>query len=447
MSDLQVTMTFVVFAGVILAIAFNIVDMAVAALLGVSILLFFGVFTRQEFMNAAQTAGGSVALLFGGMVVARTLVPTGIFDLVGARFLQATGGSGKRFLLGLVVLVAPLCAFLPNATTVILLAPVIISVAKALDVDFVGPLVLTAIISNSAGLLTLVGDPATFLVGSSIGMSFAEYLQKVSLGGLLSVLVLVPLLPLVMPDIWKVKRTLPADLPQLRLERPLFCLFSLAVLTLMVLLFLFGEFLPSQLVPPSAAIIGASLALLIIYGTRVEPVDKVLTDVDWKTLLFITCMFLMVEAFTRTGVLHSLSRNMVAWFGTNLLLVGIVMLVGVAGASSILANIPVVAAMILLVKGYLVAAEVVPEMALGPTFADWPTVTLPVFIAMMFGGTLGGNATLIGASANIVSAGISAANGRPISFVTFARYGIPLTICQLILSTAYVVLLHWVIGQ
>ncbi|MGA2402562.1 MAG: SLC13 family permease, partial [Syntrophobacteraceae bacterium] len=156
MSDLQVAITLLVFAGVILAIAFNVIDLAVAALLGVSIMLLFGVFTRQEFLNAAQTAGGPISLLFGGMVVARTLVPTGIFDMVGTRFLRATRGSGKRFLLGLIVLVAPLCAFLPNATTVILVAPIIIRVAKALKVDFVGPLVLTAIISNSAGLLTLV---------------------------------------------------------------------------------------------------------------------------------------------------------------------------------------------------------------------------------------------------------------------------------------------------
>jgi Na+/H+ antiporter NhaD/arsenite permease-like protein len=447
MSELQVAVTFLVFAGVILAIAFNVIDMAVAALLGVSILLLFGVFTRQEFLNTAQTAGGSIALLLGGMVVARTLVPTGIFELVGTRFIHATGGSGKRFLLGLIVLVAPLCAFLPNATTVILLGPIIIRVATALEVDFVGPLVLTAIISNSAGLLTLVGDPATFLVGSSISMSFGQYLRKVSIGGLLSVLVLVPLLPLVMRDVWRVKRTLPADLPRQRLERPVFCVFSFIVLMLMVLLFLFGESLPSHLVPPSAAIIGASLALLIVYGTKVEPVDKVLRDVDWKTLLFITCMFLMVEAFTRTGVIHSLSRNMVAWFGTNLLLVGIVMLVGVAAASSVLANIPVVAAMILLVKGYFVAAEMVPEMALGPAFTNWPALTLPVFVAMMFGGTLGGNATLIGASANIVSAGISSAHGRPISFATFARYGVPLTVCQLIVSAFYVLALHWMTGR
>jgi Na+/H+ antiporter NhaD/arsenite permease-like protein len=447
MSELQILVTLLVFAGVILVIAFNWLDMALAALLGVSIMLLFGVFTHQEFMNAAQTAGGSLSLLLGGMVVARTLVPTGIFEQVGVRFLRATGGSGKRFLLGIIVLVAPICAFLPNATAVILIAPIIIRVAKALEVDFVGPIILTAIISNSSGLLTLVGDPATFLVGSSIGISFSEYLLRVSLGGLISVLVLIPLLPWVMKDIWSIQRTLPAVMETKKLERPGFCLLALLVLVMMVLLFLFGEAMPFQLVPPAVSIIGASLALLIIYCVKVEPVDAVLKDVDWKTLLFLACMFLMVEAFTRTGILYSLSRNMSIWFGTNLLVVAMAMLVGVAVASSVLANIPVVAAMILVVKGYLVAAEFVPEMAMGPAFMEWPAETLPVFVAMMFAGTLGGNATLIGASANVVGAGISASQGRPISFGTFARYGIPLTVCQLAVSALYVIALQWVMAR
>jgi Na+/H+ antiporter NhaD/arsenite permease-like protein len=308
-------------------------------------------------------------------------------------------------------------------------------------------MVLTAIISNSAGMLTLVGDPATFLVGSAIGMSFGQYLQKVSPGGLLAVLVLIPLLPWVMRDTWQVRRTLPADLPLKPLERPFFCVMALLVLILMILLFLFGDSLPFQLVPPSVAIIGASLALLVIYCVKVEPMDKVLQDVDWKTLLFLTCLFLMVEAFTRTGLLLSLSRNLYAWFGTSLLIVAMVMLFGVGAVSSVLANIPVVAAMVLVVKGYFVAAEIVPELALGPVFLDWPASTLPVFVAMMFAGTLGGNATLIGASANVVCAGICASQGRPISFVTFARYGIPLTLCQLAVSAVYVLALHWFIGK
>ena len=125
--------------------------------------------------------------------------------------MRATRGSGKRFLVGVVVLVV-LCAFLPNATTVLLLAPIVIRVASALKVDLVAPLVLIAIVSNSAGLLILVGDPATFLVGSSIGMTFTQYLRQVSLGGVLSLLAIVPLLPWVMRDIWRVQCAVTAAL-------------------------------------------------------------------------------------------------------------------------------------------------------------------------------------------------------------------------------------------
>ena len=421
--------------------------MLLAALLGVSVLIVAGIFTHQDILNVTQTADGSIALLFGGMVVARVLGPTGLFEYVGSRYLLATRGSGKRFLMGLFILVAPLCAVLPNATTVILLAPIIIRVAVALEVDFVGPMVVTAIISNSAGLLTLVGDPATFLVGSSIGMTFNQYLQRVSLGGLLSLLILVPLMPWLMKDLWRVQRTLPADLTPMSLTRPWLCLFAFLILALMVLLFLFGESLPSKIVPPAVAIIAASLALLLTYGAKVEPVTKVLQDLDWRTILFLICLFCLVEAFNKTGILQDMSQNLYTWFGTALIPVSLVVLVGVGFSSSLLANIPVVAAMLLMVKGYFVTAEFVPETALAATFVDWPLNLLPVFVAMMFAGTLGGNATLIGASANVVAAGICASHGKPVSFVTFMRYGVPLAICQLMVSALYVLGLFYLVGS
>jgi Na+/H+ antiporter NhaD/arsenite permease-like protein len=444
MSDLQTIVTFVVFGAVLLAIAFNLIDLALGALLGVSTLIGFGVFTLQDILNVVRTFGGPLALLFGGMVVARSLVPTGLLDYIGSLFLRTTQGSGKRFLLGLILLVAPLCAFLPNATTVVLVAPIIIRVAVALKVDLVAPLVLTAIVSNSAGLLSLVGDPATFLVGSSIGMSFNQYLRQVSLGGLLSLLVLLPLLPWLMGNVWRAQCALPPQLRPQPLKHPMFAAASLFVLAVMVLLFLFGDYLPVQIVPPSAAIIACSLALLSLYGAKIEPVDKVLSDIDWKTLIFLACMFCLVEAFTKTGILHGLSQGLYARFGVDLLTVALVMLAGVGLASSVLANIPVVAAMILLVKGYFVVARVVPEDALGATFLEWPVATLPVFVAMMFGATLGGNGTLIGASANIVCAGIGAKHGRPLSFGAFARYGMPFMLCQLAASALYVLGLYYV---
>ena len=446
MSDLQATLTFVVFAGVILVIVFDLLDMTLAALLGVSTLTAVGVFSLQDILNVVRTFGGPLALLFGGMVVARTLMPTGLFDYIGNIFLRATRGSGKRFLVGVVVLVV-LCAFLPNATTVLLLAPIVIRVASALKVDIVAPLVLIAIVSNSAGLLILVGDPATFLVGNSIGMTFTQYLRQVSLGGLLSLLVILPLLPWVMRDIWRVQCAVTANLKHEPLKHPFFAAASLAVLAVMVLLFLFGDFLPVRIVPPSTAIIGCSLALLAVYSAKVEPIDKVLSDIDWKTLVFLACMFCLVEALTKTGVLHGLSQGLYRKFGADVLTVALVMLASGGLVGSVVANIPVVAAMVLIVRGYFVIAGLVPEDALGPTFVEWPVTTLPVFVAMMFGGTLGGNGTLIGASANIVCAGIAARHGKPLTFVTFMRYGIPIMLCQLAVSALYVWGLYYLIGR
>lgn len=445
--DWHAILTFIVFGSVILVIAFDMMDMALAALLGVSILTLFGTFTVEDVQNVIATLQGPLALLFGGMIVARMLATTGVFENIGTRFLIFTRGSGRRFLVGLVLLVAAPCAFLPNATTVILLAPVIIRVAKALDVDFIGPMVLTVIVSNSAGLLTLVGDPATFLIGSSIGMTFIQYLQRVSLGGLSALLVLFPLLPLVLKDVWLVRRELPSDLRPEPLSRPLFTGSSLAVLCFMIVMFLIGERLPAHVVPPAVAIIAATLSLLLIYNLKIEPVEKVLKDIDWKTLIFLACLFFLVQAITKTGILRRLSLYLHAWFGTDLLIIAMVMIFGIAVASGLLANIPIVAAMILLLKGYFVEAELVSEYALAASFTDWPIATLPVFVAMMFGATLGGNATLIGASANVVGAGICAANGRPLKFATFLRYGIPVTACQLIVSALYVLGLRFVLGH
>ncbi len=111
--------------------------------------------------------------------------------------------------------------------------------------------------------------------------------------------------------------------------------------------------------------------------------------------------------------------------------------------SCLLANIPVVAASLVMTKGYFVVAGAVPDAALAAGFTDWPAATLPVFVAMMFGGTLGGNATLIGASANIVSVGICQKHGQHVSFGRFVRYGLPITLAQLVMSAIYVTGLAW----
>jgi Na+/H+ antiporter NhaD/arsenite permease-like protein len=438
MTDLQIYLTLGIFATVILVIAFDLLDMVVTALLGVCALLAFGILGGANITSAMQTAGGPLSLLFGGMVVARMLGRTGVFARIGQVYLRACAGSGRRFLLLLVALVAPVCALLPNATTVVLLAPIIVTVARALKVDFVGPLILTALVSNAAGLLTLVGDPATFVVGSSIGMSFGSYLDKVSPAGLLTVLVVIPLLPVLMPAIWQA-RTEVAEQQAIRIERPAFAALALLVLFVMVAMFLFGESLPVPLGAPVVAIIGATLALLVIYQLQVEPVENILRDVDWKTLIFIAASFCLVEAFTETGLLQSLATKLHEWFGDHFTVVAIMLLGTIGLMSSVLANTPVVAAALVTAKAYLVIVEAVPDIALSAGYTAWPAATLPLFIGMMFGGTLGGNMTLIGSSANMVSAGICAAEGERVTFMRFFRIGFPVALAQLVVGALYVV--------
>lgn len=443
MPQYQAYLVFVIFGAVILAIAFNLLDMTLAALLGLSVMALLGIIHNTEVMRAVTVAQGALALLFGGMVVARVLAPTGIFEHIGTRFLLLTRGSGRRFLLYTTILTSLVCAILPNATAVILIAPIVIRVCRELKVDFVGPMILVAMLSNAAGLLTLVGDPATFLVGQAAGLGFMEYLRKVSLGGVLAILVVVPLMPVLLGEVWRVRRELPEGLAPTPIERPGFCLFAVLSMLLMVGLFLVGEYLPTPIVPPSAAIIGATLALLAVYTAKVEPLDNVFRDIDWKTLIFIFAMMCYVEEVTRTGAMGGLSRGMHGAFGSDLLLAGFALLAGIGLASGFLANIPVVAAAVLLTKGYFVLTQLVPEEAMGFGFTEWPDHTLPVFVAMMFGGTLGGNATLIGSSANLVAGGICAAQGSPVSFVRFLRYGVPVTVCQLLASAGYV----WVLSK
>ncbi len=215
----------------------------------------------------------------------------------------------------------------------------------------------------------------------------------------------------------------------------------MALLVGMILLFIFGEDLPSKIVPPETAFIAGSLALLAISAVRVSSVDNVIRELDWRTLIFLAATFCLVQAVTNTGLLQTLSLQLYGWFGAQLDVVSMNLLAGVGLLSSVLANTPVVAAAIVMVKGYLVAAEVVPEAALSNGFTAWPLATLPVFVAMMFAGTLGGNATLIGAAANLAAIGVGARHGAKVTFMTWARFGVPMTIAQLAVSALYVLAL------
>jgi len=441
-SHFQLIFVEATFVAVIGLIAFDLIDLSLAAMGGVILCYLAGLLEEEDILATIDHGGGTVALLFGGMIVARVLVPTGIFDWLGERLILFSGGSGQRLIIGMVLLTAPLCAILPNATVVLLLAPVIIRAAVALNIRFVPLLIVLVTVSNASGLLTLIGDPATFIVGSSIDMSFGEYLQKVSLGGLLTVLVILPLMPWLLKDAWRTRQPSVME-RRARISQPGFALLALAAFIVMVGLFVLGEHLPRRIDPPAVAIMAATLMLLIVYSLHIEPIDRVLADVDWRTLIFIFSMLLMVRALMRVGALITIASLMASVFGTHTTAAAMGLLAGVGLLSAFLANTPVVVALVVVAKGYLVEVGVVPDEALSSHGFDWPDATLPVFMGMMFGATLGGNATLIGASANVVASGISARHGEPLSFGRFARIGTPIALTQLAVGAVYVLLRVW----
>lgn len=158
---------------------------------------------------------------------------------------------------------------------------------------------------------------------------------------------------------------LPARTPG-RIERPVYASLTLAVLVAMVGLFVFGERLPAPIVPPAVALIAS--ALLVGYAARVEPTDNVLRDVDWKTLMFLASIFCLVQAIVKTGLLQLMALRLYDLFGTHVTLAALTVIAGIGFLSSLLANVPVAAASVVMIKGYLVAAEVVPETALSAHF-------------------------------------------------------------------------------
>jgi Na+/H+ antiporter NhaD/arsenite permease-like protein len=429
------------FLAVIFLIMTEWVHLTIAAFLGALLLVFTNVMTLEEAVGYIGHSHGTLGLFFGVMVLVRAFEPTKIFDYLATQIVIIAKGDGKRLLLGIVGIVTPICAVLPNATTVMLLAPLIPPMAEEIGINFVPLLILMVLIANSAGLLTLVGDPATFIVGDAINISFIDYLSKLSLGGVIAILSVVVTLPFLFRKIWQTKLENLEELPHPQINHPRVLILGAVIVAFVLLFFIIGESLPIPISPAAVALLGAGLALLLSHQSRIDTVNNILRDVDWSTLIFFMSIFVLIGGLEKTGIISGLSGILAAILGKNIILGSLVLLFLVGILSSVVPNIPLVVGMVPLLKQYLVTVGLAPAEILATDFqGQFPPEVLPMFYAMMFGATLGGNGTLVGASSNIVAAGISEQHGRRISFKTFLHYGIPVTILQLITSAAYVLI-------
>ncbi|MBW4501629.1 MAG: transporter [Scytonema hyalinum WJT4-NPBG1] len=439
MENWESVVSIVTFLSVIILIMTEWVHLTIAALLGALLLVFTNVMTLEEAVGYIGNSHGTLGLFFGVMVLVRAFEPTKIFEYLATQIVLLAKGKGNRLLLSIVAITTPICAVLPNATTVMLLAPLIPPIAQEIGINFVPLLILMVFVANSAGLLTIVGDPATFIVADAINISFTDYLWRLSLGGALAIATLIVALPILFRKIWNTQLENLEQLPHPQINHPRVLTLGGFIVAFVLVFFVVGEYLPVPISPAGVALLGAALAMLLSHQSKIDSVNNILRDVDWSTLIFFMSIFVLIGGLEKTGVINSLSGLLAAILGKNIVLGSLSLLFFVGILSSVVPNIPLVVGMVPLLKQYLVNVGLAPAEVLAPDFqGQFPPEVLPLFYAMMFGATLGGNGTLVGASSNIVAAGISEQHGRRISFQTFLHYGIPVMLLQLITSAMYV---------
>ncbi|MEJ6493725.1 MAG: ArsB/NhaD family transporter [Actinomycetes bacterium] len=368
-----------------------------------------------------------IFLLLGMMIIVGVIHKTGLFEFLAIKAIKKADGSPKKALVFLIILVAFASAILDNVTTILLAVPMTIIVCKQLNVNPIPFLLSEVFASNIGGAATLVGDPPNIIIASRAGLSFNDFLIHMAPLVIVAMLVITPIL------VWMFRKELVntaedrARVHELDassyLKNPDLLKKSLAVLSLVVVGFLAHSVIHAE--PSVIALIGAGLLIAI---SGLKPVDYV-QDVEWGTLVFFAGLFVMVGALVNVGALQMLSDYLAAQVEGKPELATGVLLVLSAVVSGIVDNIPYVATM----------SPVVADLSAAVPAQHGDVL----WWALAFGADFGGNATIIGASANVVAIGLAAKAGIKISFWQFAKYGIPITVISIAITAPYLFLRYF----
>lgn len=415
--DPAVALTALIFVITYAVIATDRVDKTVAALLGGTAVVVLGIVDQEEAFGAIDL--NVIFLLAGMMTMAAILRRTGFFQWLAIRSVKVAGGEPYRLLIVLSLVCAALSALLDNVTTVVLIAPVTLYIASVLRVSPVPFLISEILASNIGGTATLIGDPPNILIGSAAGLGFAEFLANMAPIALAILVVYVGLTRVLFGRDLRVhddvrEAVLALDEAEV-LTEPRLLRLSLSVIGVTIAGFLLAG--PLGLEAGTIALLGAAV-LLLLSGLEVE---SVLRDVEWPTLFFFVGLFMLVEAVVHVGIIGALADSLIRLTGgdATVTTLGLLWISGIG--SAIIDNIPYTATMIPVVQ-QLGAAGMPIE---------------PLWWSLALGACLGGNATIVGASANVVVANMARRAGHEISFVAFLRYGLLVTFVSLVMSTVY----------
>ena len=407
------------------------VNRAIIALTGAGLVILLGVAEQKEAMNAVDF--NTLGLLLGMMLIVNVTRRSGLFQYVAIWSAKKVRASPWGVMLMMSIVTAVFSALLDNVTTVLLTVPVTLLITEELKVKPYPYLFAQIFASNIGGTATLIGDPPNIMIGSAVGLTFNDFVYALS--PVVLVVLAVTMVPLYL--IWgRHLRTAPGDrervmkfsereaITDVRLLKQ-----SLAVLALVILGFMLQRQI--RIEPATIAIFGAAVLLLLDNlgkdaETQSHNVHSALSEAEWITLMFFLGLFVLVYGVEKAGLIHIMAQGLVDFTQGNFPLATVLILWSSAIVSAFIDNIPFVATMIPLIKD------------LAPAFGGEQAI-MPLWWALSLGACLGGNGTLIGASANLVVAGLAGRAGVHFRFVEYLKVAFPLMLISIVIAHAYVV--------
>lgn len=408
-----------VFLIVILLIITERVHRTVAAMAGAMVLILTGVMSADKALSYIDF--NTIGVLVGMMIFVAIVRRSGMFEYIAVRAAKAVHGDPWKIMVAFTLITAVLSAILDNVTTVLLVGPMSIAIARMLKIDPVPFLMGQILASNVGGTATLIGDPPNIMIGSAAHLSFMDFLDNTGF----AVLFILAVLILLMKIVYEKKIELgTVDTGAIEKLDPSKSITNRALMKkgiIVLICVIVGFMFHDKLGIESSVIALTAAAVMLIIGR--EDVNEAIQDVEWTTILFFMSLFVVVGGLTETGIIKELASKIIDATNGHPMVTMLVLLWASALLSSILDNIPFVATLIPLILAMQ---------------ADGIDVT-SFWWAISLGACLGGNGTMIGASANVVLSDISTKHGYPITFKSYLKVGMPFMLLSIVISTVFLV--------
>ena len=419
------TIAVVIFIAAYALIISEKVHRTIVGIVGAMLMILCGILSQEVAIHHIDF--NTLGLLIGMMTIVNITAETGLFNFLAIWAAQRVKAQPMKLLLALASLTAVCSALLDNVTTVLLTVPVTFSITAQLKVDVKPFLMAQILASNIGGTATLVGDPPNIMIGSAVGLSFMDFIMHLTLPAIVIFIVTIFILEMLYGKSLHTTPELQEQVMKLNAAKQIrdkvLVKKCLAVLAFTMGLFVMHNVLGLE--SATAALTGAGLLLLITFTRDEEMISKVLGKVEWTAIFFFAGLFILVGALVETGVIKMLAEEAIAITQGSVEATAILILWMSAFASAFVDNIPFVATMIPLIK-------------------DMGTMGLnnlePMWWSLALGACLGGNGTLIGASANVVVASLAAKHGQQISFIGFMKVAFPCMLLSIVISMVYVYL-------